>query len=261
MSVQSKIESGVAHIRLTNPKSGNAIGASLLEGITSSLRKAMADETCRAITLSAEGPDFCKGMDIEEAFKDGHTLDITSPKKFLDCLTLIRTSERPVIACVEGNVTGGGVGLVAACDIVLADENVVFMLTEVIIGMIPALIIPILHCRLSSAQVNYMALSTRGIKAKEAMMIGLVDELVEDGMESALNEQLRRLFCSSPRALAEVKKHVQCLTAENLRQQTEMALKEQIRCFNDPDVVEHVRNYVYGCTPPWFQKYRGENNV
>lgn len=261
MSVQSKIESGVAHIKLTNPKSGNAIDASLVEGLSRALSDARQNETCRIIVLSAEGDEFCRGMDLEEAFQENGELDERLPKMLLDIWILIRTSDRPIIACVEGNVSGGGVGLVAACDIVLADENVTFMLPEVIVGMMPALIAPFLFHRISPGRARYMALSTRGIKAREAMIMGLVDEVSEDSIEATLNRQLQRLFHSSPRALAETKKYFESMSGENLREQGEKALTQLMSWVQTAQNVDDILRFSSGVPPSWFQKYRGKKNV
>lgn len=256
-TVRYEIISGVARITLSSPNSGNALTVSLLEHLIQSLKQAEVDDSCRVIVLQAEGDDFCKGLNLEATFTKGDRLDLAICKKFLNCLTLICNSSKPVIAFVEGYVTGGGVGLVAACDLVLASEHTVFMLPEVLVGMIPCLIVPFLLRRMTLGRVKYMTLSTQGIPASEAQVFGLVDELATDGMAYTLNRQLQRLFRSSPHALAESKRYFDRLQAEELNQQLEIALDQLTSWLEQPDVVGGIRAFAEGFSPPWFQKYRG----
>jgi methylglutaconyl-CoA hydratase/polyketide biosynthesis enoyl-CoA hydratase PksH len=260
-AVEYQIDSGVAWIKLASPRSGNALNAALISQLSRAIQDAINDESCRVITISATGSDFCRGLDLEEAFAKGDLPDRELFKMFLDCLTLIHSSSRPVIACVEGNVTGGGVGLVAACDIVLASNNAVFMVSEVIVGMIPAMIAPFLLRRLTPARLRYMALSSRGIPAKEAQIFGLVDEVATEGMLQTLNRQLQRLFCCSPHAIAQSKQYFEQLHSVDLHQQTKIALNQQMSWLTQPEVTEGIRTFTEGFSPPWFQKYKGQNHV
>ncbi|GEM_PF-819713 len=261
-TVHFETDLGVAWIKLAAPQKGNVLNPNVMEQLSHSLQEVIGDESCRVITISAEGSDFCKGIDIEwlSTFSESKA-DPEFFRMFVDCLTLIRSTDRPVIACVEGNVTGGGVGLVAACDLVLATENVVFMLPEVILGMIPALIAPFLLRRLTSAQVNYMALSTRGINTVEAKELGLVDEVATDGMTHTLNRQLQRLFHSYLPAIIQSKKYFVQLDAQVLQQQTEIALNKLTSWLEQPDVLASIKAFNKGFTPFWFQKYKGRSHA
>ena len=259
--IRYEADAGVASIRLAMPNSGNALSTSLLAGPRHCLTQAMTDESCRVITISAEGPDFCKGLDLEEAFANGRHPDPGFLKTFLDCAMLICDSSRPVIASVEGNVTGGGIGLVAACDLVLATQNVTFMLSEVLVGMIPALITPFLLRRMASARIGYLTLSTRGINAQEAHVFGLVDEIAEDEMENTLHRQLQRLLRSSPSALAASKRYFNRFGSGDLQRQTEIAIKESLAWVERLEVIEGVRTFCEGFSPPWFHKHRRRRHV
>ncbi|NQE34727.1 enoyl-CoA hydratase/isomerase family protein [Microcoleus asticus] len=260
-AVEYQLDSGVAWIKLASPRSGNALNSALISQLSLSLEEAINDESCRVITISAIGSDFCKGLDLEEAFATGGLPDQEFFKMFLDCLTLIHSSSRPVIACVEGNVTGGGVGLVAACDMVLASNNAVFMLSEALVGMIPAMIAPFLLRRLTPARLRYMALSTRGIPAPEAQIFGLVDEVASEGMSQTLNRQLQRLFCCSPEAIAQSKQYFEQLHSVDLHRQTEIALNQLMSWLKQPEVIEGIEIFTEGFSPPWFQKYKGQSHV
>jgi enoyl-CoA hydratase/carnithine racemase len=255
--IKYQVNSGVAWITLVAPQLGNTINCKSVLDLNQFLQQATTDESCRVIIISAEGSDFCKGFDLETSLIDGHdTSELCT--MFLDCLSLIYSSSRPVIASVEGNVTAGGVGLVAACDLVLANENIAFMLSEVIVGMIPALIAPFLLRRLSPARVKYMALSTRSITTSEAKEIGLVDEVVAVGeMTQQLNRQLKRLFRASPQAIAESKRYLDKLDSKEFPLQKKFAIHQLMSWLEHPEVVAGIQTFAQGFTPPWFQKYKG----
>ncbi|MEG4225431.1 enoyl-CoA hydratase/isomerase family protein [Microcoleus sp. N9_B2] len=260
-AVEYQLDSGVAWIKLASPQSGNALNAALISQLSRAIQDAINEESCRVITISATGSDFCRGLDLEEAFAKGDLPDQELFKILVDCLMLIYSSSRPVIACVEGNVTGGGVGLVAACDIVLASNNAVFMLSEAIVGMIPALIAPFLLRRLTPARVRYMTLSSRGIQAPEAQIFGLVDEVATEGMSQTLNRQLQRLFCCSPHAIAQSKQYYEQLHSVDLHRQTEIALDWLMSWLKQPEVIVGIQTFTEGFSPPWFKKYKGQSHV
>jgi enoyl-CoA hydratase/carnithine racemase len=254
-AVTCELEASVAYITLSAPASGNLLTSSLLEGLQRAFAQATGEATCRAIVLSAEGKQFCGGLDLGAAFASGGDLDPAFVALSLDCLSRIRRAGVPVIACVEGDVTGGGVGLVAACDIVIASPQSVFMLSEVIVGLIPALIAPFLLRRLTPARLGYMAQSSRGIRGIEAREWGLVDELAEESVAAALHRQLQRILRSSPGALAESKAYFDALTAKDLARQTGVAGERLLGWLSRPEVVEGARAFAEGGVPPWFKKH------
>lgn len=253
--VRCEIEAGVAYLRLSVPASDNALTTSLLEGLSRSLERATSDPSCRAAVISAEGEHFCRGLDLEAAFTDDGGPDERFLRLSIECLSGIRAARFPVIACVEGHVTGGGLGLVAACDIVIAAPQVVFMLPEVIVGMMPALIAPFLLRRLTPARLGYLAQSSRGIQGAEAHAYGLVDEIAEGEVGAAVNRQLKRILRSSPAALAESKRYFDALTGGDFTRQTEAALSQLRTWLRQPGVAEGARAFAEGGAPPWAQKH------
>lgn len=253
--IQYQIDSGVAHITLSAPEVGNALNGKMLTELYQALQDAIAEPSCRVIVISSTGVDFCTGMDFNAIFADSRP-NLQPLQTFRDCLLLIYNSPRPVITCVTGNVTGGGLGIVAASDIVLAEENVVFMLSEVLVGMIPAVITPFLLCRLSISQVKYLTLSSRGIDAIEAKTLGLVDEITTDGMSDTLHRQIQRLFYSSPDAIAQSKQYFDTFITQDLHHQTDCAIQQLQKWLEQPHITEAIHQFSQGYSPPWFQKYK-----
>lgn len=261
-SIRYQTHAGVSYITLSSPQTGNALSVPMIESLHRALSQASADETCRVVVIEAAGQVFCTGMDFQSALAAGPHPDLGACKIFQQCLHLICQSSRPVIARVEGDVTAGGLGLIAACDLVIASERVIFMLSEAIVGMIPALITPFLLRRLPMSRIRYMTLSTSGVRAKEARVFGLVDEVVAaDDMETAVNRQLKRLLRASPHALAESKRYFARLESADLEQQSALALTQLDSWLEQAEVAEGIRAFAEGFAPAWFQKYERRSDA
>jgi methylglutaconyl-CoA hydratase/polyketide biosynthesis enoyl-CoA hydratase PksH len=261
LRVLSDYGSSVAVVTLAAPDDDNALGAELVVQLRDALRGAAADPACRAIVLRARGPHFCRGVDLAAVVRD-HRPDADLLCGIVDCFLAITRAPQPVIACVEGHATGGGVGLVAACDLVIAADTTTFTLPEVIVGMIPALVTPLLLRRMPPGRVRAMALATRAIPASMASDIGLVDAVVpESEIERALQEQLQRILRSSPRALAETKRYFDGF-APALEPSLHAALERLLGWLGDPAVVEGIGCFASGvAVPEWFQRYEVHRRV
>jgi enoyl-CoA hydratase/carnithine racemase len=135
---------------------------------------------------------FCQGMDLGAQGADVEA----AFAQFARVLSEIR--QAPTVAFVDGDARGGGVGLAAACDVVLATHRARFTLTEVLFGLVPGAILPALHDRLAPQKVRRLALTGLAADAEEALRIGLVDEIVPD--ESGLRNWTRALARAEPGA-------------------------------------------------------------
>lgn len=258
-AVRLALADGLARITLAAPERGNALGPGLLGGLAAALRRAAAAPGCRALVLEAEGEHFCKGLDFDTALEPGAD-SAALTDGLLECLLLIRRAPQPVIACVGAPASGGGVGLAAACDLVLAGDAASFALPEAIVGLGPVLIAPFLLRRIAPARLGYMALSTRALSPAEAHACGLADELAGADLAGALRRQLQRLFRCSPAALAAYKQYLEQLQGDTLQRQIERARAQMAALLADPETQEGLRLFAEGLTPPWFQKYRGTAN-
>jgi len=260
--VQVDNDAGVTWLTLCTPQVGNVLNAALIAALQGALAQANGDPACRVIVLRAQGADFCKGLDLAWTVAQQGQPDGAFLQNVVDMLTAITTADKPVIAYVEGAVSGGGVGLVAACDLVFAGAQATFMLPEVIIGMIPALITPFLLRRMPLAHVRYLTLSSRSLAATEAKGFGLVDEVADATAETLahlLEKQLQRLFRSSPAALAESKRYFQQLEQGQLAQQTALARRHLAAWLAQPTVATGLQSFVEGFSPDWWAKYRLKN--
>lgn len=162
------------------------------------------DSEVRGIIFMGGGsPDFCTGMNLGEA--GDMTSKNTGGRDFFSLLQQMQASSKALIACVQGKVTGGGVGWVAAMDHVLASPQATFTLTEALFGLAPVNIYPFLIQRMGMPAAKSMALTARTVTAEEAYTKGLVDQLESDP-NLALRKLVPRIGALSEVAIAENKK-------------------------------------------------------
>jgi polyketide biosynthesis enoyl-CoA hydratase PksH len=161
------------------------------------------DRDAGIVTLEGCGGAFCDGMDLAELVR--HDGDVASAlDRFARLLHALATTPRPVVALVDGSAVGGGVGLAAAADLVLATPRATFGLPEALFGLIPAVAFPAIARRVGPARARWLAMSAATLSAADAMRLGLVDDVVDD-LEAAYARHARRLERLDARAMAAVK--------------------------------------------------------
>lgn len=184
-------------------------GASLTPRLVERLRDALRTETDPGIVTLEGGPaGFCTGLD-PDALADPATSPRASESEALlarlaALIDAIERAPRPVIALIDGPVIGGGVGVAAAADLVLATPRTTFSLPEALLGLIPATVFPVVAHRVGVARARWLALGAATLSATEALRVGLVDRVADD-LEITLKRYTRRFVRMDPRALAEVK--------------------------------------------------------
>lgn len=167
-----------------------AIDAAGAARLGSEIATALADEAINAIVLEGTAAEFCRGMDLVSVIGATAADLETSIRAFANVLTMLAESVKPTVAVVHGPALGGGVGLAAACDIVIASKSATFGLPEGLLGLTPAVIAPVLLERISAQRFKRLALLAEPVAADEAKLLGLIDEVVDD---AALNARARRV--------------------------------------------------------------------
>lgn len=164
----------------------------------------------RVVVLRGSSTGFCRGMDLAEISAEFAT-EVSRPWEqatnvFAKVLEVLRTSRAITIGVVEGPAQGGGVGLVAACDFVVATEAATFALPELLLGLAPAMILPLLRDRLGLHQAKRWAMTQATWTANEARAAGLVDQVTSvERLEKDLRRLARGLLRNHPRGVAAVK--------------------------------------------------------
>jgi len=197
--VHTSVDDGIATITLDSQSNRNALSRQLLAELHEGIDLAEA-ENARVIVLRHEGPAFCAGADLKE--RSDAPAD-SGP--FVSALERLMDTERPTIAAVNGAVRAGGIGLMAACDLVVVHESTSFALTEVRIGVAAAIIsVPILR-RVPAGKIAAAMLTGERFDATEARSIGLVTHVAPD-VAATVAELCAGIRAGAPRAVAETKR-------------------------------------------------------
>jgi methylglutaconyl-CoA hydratase len=199
----------VATLRLNRPQRHNAFDETMIAALRRTLRELRSDADTRMLAIRAEGPTFCAGADLEwmrRAADQGPEANYRDAMDLAELLLELDNLPKPTVALVQGPAYGGGVGLLACCDLVIAEASARFALTEVRLGLIPAAISPYLMQTMGARATRHYALSGAPFDAERALQLGLVTELVSAGdLDAALARTRRRLLANGPAAMAACK--------------------------------------------------------
>lgn len=200
---------GVATVTLNRPDVHNAFDDALIEKLSSTLKRLGSDDAVRAVALCAKGKSFSAGADLRWMQRMAGYSEAQNLEDARHLAGLLRTLQRipkPTVARVQGSAFGGGVGLVACCDIVVASENARFALTEVKLGLIPAVIGPYVSRAMSERHARRYMLTGERFSAEEAYRLGLVHDVVpESVLDERVESVLSMLLENGPAAMAAVK--------------------------------------------------------
>ena len=208
--LQTQVTEGVATLRLNRPDMHNAFDDALIAALTAELVRLENSSAVRVIVLAANGTSFCAGADLGWMRRMAQYSEQENIRDAMALAALMRTlaqASKPTIARVQGAAFGGGVGLVACCDIAIAGTEASFSLSEVRLGLIPAVISPYVIAAIGERQARRYFLTAERFDSMEARRIGLVHHVAEGGaLDSAVANMADHLLKGGPRALAAAKK-------------------------------------------------------
>jgi len=200
---------GNATVVLNRPEVHNAFDPEMVGALTATLKKLESSSRVRAVVLTGAGRSFCAGADIEhmkKTAKFARAQNLDNARATANMLLTLHGLEKPTIACVRGAVRGGGVGLVSACDIAIAERGATFRLSEVKLGIIPAMISPYVVGAIGPRYAHRYMLSGEEFDAAEAYRIGLVHDICEEpDLNALVGRMLAHLYSSGPAATVAVK--------------------------------------------------------
>ena len=198
------IDRGVATLTLNRPDVHNAFDDALIARLTRALEDAGACEDVRVVVLAGTGKSFCAGADLahmKRAAGFSEAENVADAKALARLLMVLGGLAKPTVALVHGPAYGGGVGLVSACDIALAAERASFALTEVRLGLVPAVISPFVVRAVGDSHARRFMLTGERFGAETALRIGLVHEVVAgDALQARGGEIVEMLLQCSPDA-------------------------------------------------------------
>ena len=196
----------IAQITLNRPEKHNAFDDGLIAGLTQAFNALSGDDTVRVVVLRAHGPSFSAGADanwMRRMAGYSEAENIKDAKALAGLMATIDGLPKPVIARVQGPAIGGGVGLVACSDIVVAADTAFFQLSEVKLGLTPATISPYVIRAIGGRAARRYFLTAERIDASTAQALGLVHEVVaEDALDAQIDELIGHLRKAGRNALA-----------------------------------------------------------
>jgi len=218
-SLRYEKQGAVVRVALARPDVRNAFDDGLIEELTRAFREAADAPGARVVVLSGDGPSFCAGADVAWMRKAGgysRAENEADAEKMARMLRAIDACPRPVVALAHGAAIGGGVGLVAAADIVIAAEATVFSLAEVRLGILPAVISPYVLRSIGPRFARDLFLTGDRFDAREAHRIGLVHQVVPaDELEAAGRRKVASLLAAGPEAVGVAKRLIEQVTGKN----------------------------------------------
>ncbi|WP_372835296.1 enoyl-CoA hydratase-related protein, partial [Puniceibacterium confluentis] len=200
---------GIAQVTLQRPDKHNAMNAQMIAELTEVARELGADDAVRAVVLSGAGRTFCAGGDLawmrDQAAQD-RPGKVAGARALADMLGLWNALPKPLIGRVHGAAYGGGLGLVAVCDIVLAESSTRFALTETRLGLIPATIGPFVVARLGEAFARQVFFNARPFDVAFLIRAGLVAHACPAAdLDAAVEAEVTGILDCAPGAVAAAK--------------------------------------------------------
>lgn len=200
---------GVAQLTMNRPAVFNAFDETLITELDAAFALLGSDDSVRAVVLAGAGKHFSAGADLQwmqRAAAASEADNLADARRFSAMLARIADCTKPTLARVQGAALGGGVGLVAACDMAVASDAASFSVSEARLGILPAVIGPHLVNAVGLREARRLALTATRVGADEALRLGLVQRVVTaEGLDTAVDALLADLLACGPQAQAEIK--------------------------------------------------------
>jgi methylglutaconyl-CoA hydratase len=251
-------DGAIERLALNRPDVRNAFNDEVIRELTDWAASIAADTTVRAVVIAGAGPTFCAGADLTWMAR---TVDYSEADNVADAertsqmFAAINTLPVLVIGRVHGAALGGGAGLAAVCDVVVAEEHAVFGFTEVKLGIIPAVIAPFVLAKIGRSAARELFLTGRRFSAAHALDIGLVHTTVApEQLDAAVDAVVRELLAAGPEAVAAAKQLIaDVLAADSLEQARHMSARALAVRRVSPEGQDGLRAFLGKRKPGWSQ--------
>lgn len=250
-ATQFEIRDQVAWITLDRPENRNALSADLVNELYQHLESSLNDDAVRSIVITGNGKAFCAGADLKSppgASISGGGRAIP----FAEVLEFMLAANKPLLAAVNGPAFGGGIGLLAACDIIIADEAAQFSFSEVRLGVIPAVISVLVIPKIGEHQAKRLFLNGQRFSGTEAVKYGLVHQAVPgSALQSAVEKELEALALGGPNAIAECKKLIREVPKLGLSEGFARTSSWSVEMFESSEAEEGMAAFREKRPPAW----------
>lgn len=249
------IKNGVATITLNRPKVRHAFNEVMVSELLECLKMIAADTKVRVVVLKSAGPVFCAGADLaymQKTVQYSEAENKVDAGKLAQLMHTLYTLNKPTLAVVQGHAYGGGVGLIACCDIAIAQQKAQFCFSEVKLGLSPSVISPYIIRAIGLRQTQRYFLTAQTFDAKTAHHLGLIHECTMD--EKALQAEaetiIQQLLKNGPEALAQTKQLLQ-RNAPLAAELIEYTIDHIAKLRTSPEGQTGLKAFLEHTTPSW----------
>nr|WP_090277406.1 enoyl-CoA hydratase family protein [Mycolicibacterium komanii]CRL71838.1 enoyl-CoA hydratase [Mycolicibacterium komanii] len=249
--VRYDVDGPVARLTLDSPANRNALSTALVEQLHHGLTEAVADPGVRVVVLGHTGGTFCAGADLSEAAgREPGELAADRAREMTRLLRRILELPVPVVGAIDGHVRAGGLGLVGACDIVVAGRQSTFALTEARIGVAPSIISLTLLPRMTSRAASRYFVTGEKFSAAEADEMGLVT-IASDDVDAGVADLTAAIAKASPQGLATSKALVTAPILETFDRHAETLTQQSAELFVSDEAREGMLAFLEKREPRW----------
>ena len=256
-SIITEIDDSIGIISLNKPDRHNTLDELLIEELITALLELESNPQVRVVVLSSTGKHFCSGSDLswmKRAAARSMQENLQDARNLAHMLATLNELSKPTIARVQGPAYGAGVGLIAACDIAVAAFDAHFALSEIKLGVLPALVSPYVLSAIGERQTRRYMLSAERFSAAEAYRIGLVHEVVpgDDQLDDAIGEIITSLLKNGPNAQSECKALIRVVSGHPIDEMLiEDTAQRATRVRSTPEAREGFLAYMEKRKPNW----------
>ncbi|MXQ07781.1 crotonase/enoyl-CoA hydratase family protein [Alphaproteobacteria bacterium GH1-50] len=249
---------GVARLVLARPEKRNALDSAMIGALAETAGRLAGDSGVRVVVLSAEGPVFSAGGDLDwmraQMAAESETRR-REARALAMALKALNDLPKPLIGRVHGDAYGGGVGLMSVCDVVLAAAGTRFGLTETRLGLSPATIGPYVVERMGAARARQVFFSPRLFGAEEAATLGLVSRVVDPGaLDAAIEDEVAAYLTAAPGAVAASKALVARLGSRVDEAAIEASIDALVARWETDEAEEGTRAFFEKRPPGWTRR-------
>lgn len=256
-SIITEVDDSVGLITLNKADRHNALDETLIAEITNGLLELEADPRVRAVVLSSTGKSFCAGTDINwmrRAASYTAQENLRDARHLARLMATLNELSKPTIVRVQGPAYGGGLGLIAACDIAVATYDALFALTEVKLGILPGVVCPYVLAAIGERHCRRYMLTAERFSAAEAYRLGLLHEIVpgEEQLDEAIGEIIDNLLKNGPNAQAECKALIRAISGQPIDESiSEETAQRVTRVHASPEGKEGLAAFLEKRQPNW----------
>lgn len=246
---------GVAELTLARAEKHNALNACMIAELTDAANWLAQDEAVRVVVLRASGKSFCAGGDLgwmQEQMRADSATRAVEADKLAAMLGALNQLPKPLIGRVQGQAFGGGLGMMAVCDVAIGVEGASFGFTETRLGLMPATIGPYVVARMGGAMARRVFMSARIFDAQEAVTLGLLARAVPlQDLDAAVDAEVTPYLACAPGAVARAKRLAQHLEAGTGPEAVAHSIAELVACWEGEEAREGVGAFFERRKPGW----------